>query len=140
MAFAMVQSSWTKVRDFIPRSRYTTSMEGLTWRQAFTMPLPPYLSPIPVIFRMMGGSQIHYTRMLILIELENNSLRCHHSCYRVNRSRYWWLSRLETLFTTHLEHINSWYSNVSFDFIVIMKQHDDMDSTQLKQTQTNGQT
>lgn len=42
------------INDALPRSQYATSMQGLTFRQVINSPLPPYLSPLPVIFRVLG--------------------------------------------------------------------------------------
>ena len=39
----------------LPKSKYSTSMQGLSWSQVFNSPLPPYLSPLPVIFRVLGA-------------------------------------------------------------------------------------
>lgn len=44
------------VREHIlPKSKYTSTMQGLSWSQVFNSPLPPYLSPLPVIFRVLGA-------------------------------------------------------------------------------------
>ena len=54
---------------FVPRSRYTTSWQGLTFKQAIHMPLPPYLSPIPVIFRMLAYAVITPVVLLLFLDV-----------------------------------------------------------------------
>lgn len=53
----------------VPRSRYTTSWDGLTFKQAIRMPLPPYLSPIPVIFRMLAYAVIAPFVLLLFLDI-----------------------------------------------------------------------
>lgn len=70
-ASTLVRSALDKMHSFglVPRSRYTTSWEGLTFKQAIRMPLPPYLSPIPVIFRMMAYAVITPFVLLLFLDI-----------------------------------------------------------------------
>lgn len=60
-----------QLRRFLPRSKYSSSMHGLSWKQVFDTPLPPYLSFLPVLFRVLceRESDVHSSMQSLTVLL-----------------------------------------------------------------------
>lgn len=91
---------WDSIR-ILPRSSYATSMQGMTWEQVVSSPLPPYISFLPVLFRVLGWFSspvlVGVVAVCSCLPVNLHSLPCYCTRHRSPHPRPWRLPCVENI-------------------------------------------